>query len=150
MSTQSTPRFRPALRAALFALLACCFFAPSAMAGCFEDAKNQYDSCVNANYLFNGVLLQPSEESCAEMAAAANNLCLQAAGKGNPQYSECRVRYDFSIPDCSTCPFGDYYTESAFVNLDAKHHCRGTSSAPGCSGYSGTGYISWGMTVNCS
>ena len=107
--------------------------ATSAMADCFQDAKALYDNCVDFQFVLNGELTTISEEACAEVSAEATNACLVAAGKLDPQYSVCRVRYDFYIPECSSCPMGWWYTESAFVDLEARHYCRGTE--PGCIGY---------------
>ena len=110
----------------LFAVLTLvlAFAASPAQADCFQDARNQYDACVNAQYLFNGQLLAPSEEGCAEITAAATNLCLQAAGKNNPYYAECRLRYDFQIAG-GNCPSGTWYTVFPSVFLEAKHLCSG-------------------------
>ncbi|MCG8456893.1 MAG: hypothetical protein MI919_11485 [Holophagales bacterium] len=99
--------------------------ATPALADCFQDAKALYDSCVNFQFVLNGQLTTISEEACAEVSAEATNGCLRAAGKLDPQYSLCRNRYDFYIPESSDCPSGWYYTESAFVDLEVRHYCSG-------------------------
>ena len=101
------------------------FSATSALADCFQDAEELYDSCVDSQFLLNGQLITISEEACAEAAAEIINSCLVAKGKLDPNYLACRNRYDFYIPDESDCPSGWYYTESAFVDLEARHFCSG-------------------------
>ena len=102
--------------------------ATPALANCYQDAKDLYDSCVDSEFILNGRLIIISEEACAEAAAEIINACLVATGKFDPNYSQCSNRYDFYIPDTSDCPSGWYYTESAFVDLEARHYCGGYQS----------------------